>query len=78
MSKKDLQKELEEKANEPSTVANTTRRDDDKEPSVFYRCVCPECGKDTLDLSGLGVFFRSEFLGVTNEGEFGCGALELD
>jgi hypothetical protein len=78
MSKKDLQKELGEKGNEPSTADNATRRDEDTELSVFYRCTCPECGENTLELSGFGVFFRSEFLGVTNEGEFGCGDLELD
>lgn len=48
------------------------------ESRVFYRCTCPDCGEDTLELCGLDVFFRSDFLGVRDDGEFGCGDLELD
>lgn len=48
------------------------------ESRVFYRCTCPDCGEDTLELCGLDVFFRSDFLGVTRRGEFGCGFMKLD
>ena len=77
MSKKDRQKELSEKANEPSTVGNMTRQDEDTEPSIFYRCVCPNCGKDTLNVIDSGVFTRSPALGITSDGEVGCSRSEL-
>jgi len=78
MSNEDFQKDMSEKANEPSKVDNVPRQDEGTEPSVFYRCTCPECGEDDLELLDVGTFFRSEFLGVTNDGYFGCGDLELD
>jgi predicted RNA-binding Zn-ribbon protein involved in translation (DUF1610 family) len=48
------------------------------QPRVFYRCTCHECGEDALELCGLGVFYRAEFLGVTDGDEFGCGSMQLD
>jgi predicted RNA-binding Zn-ribbon protein involved in translation (DUF1610 family) len=78
MSKKDLQKDLEKEAIEPSTVDNVTPQENQTEPPLFYRCVCPECGEDDLKLNGFGIFFSSEFLGVTDGDEFGCGHMELD
>jgi predicted RNA-binding Zn-ribbon protein involved in translation (DUF1610 family) len=78
MSKKDLQKQLSDKADEPSTVINMTRQDEDTEPSIFYRCVCPNCGKDSLNLIDSGVFTRSPALGITSDGEIGCAHTELE
>ena len=74
--KKKLQDKLNKAAEPASTDPGVTRQE--KESSVFYRCTCPECGEDTLELSGFSVFYRSKFLGVTDEGEFGCGDLGDD
>lgn len=74
MSRKGLQKEM-------CTEATTLQGNDDvprKEPPVFYRCTCPECGEDAMELRGHGVFFRADLLGVTHDGDFGCGYMELD
>jgi transcription elongation factor Elf1 len=74
MSQKDIQQELATAATKPQENESVSR----KEPPVFYRCKCPECGEHNLELCGLDVFFRSEFLGVRSDGQFGCGYMELD
>jgi hypothetical protein len=77
MSKKGLSSRVDRKGREAS-VNDSGQRGEALQPPLFYRCRCPECGEDALKLNGFGVFFRSKFLGVTNDGEFGCGDLELD
>ncbi|MFC1834531.1 hypothetical protein ACFL2Q_07335 [Thermodesulfobacteriota bacterium] len=76
MSKNKLQEQHNRNTKGPSADQGLTRQENHS--TVFYRCTCPECGEDALELCGLGVFFRSEFLGVTHENEFGCGHMELD
>ena len=76
MSEKNFQTELVEKAGDTSVDDRMEQRG--TESPVFYRCVCPKCGEDSLELFDFGTFLRSEFLGVTNDGEFGCGDLESD
>jgi hypothetical protein len=78
MSKKDYQKEAIKKANSSLPDKPAEQRDEKSEPSIFHRCPCPECAEDDLELFDFGTFSRSEFLGVTNDGEFGCGDLESD
>jgi hypothetical protein len=44
---------------------------------VFHRVTrCPKCGEDDLNHFDFGVYLRSRFLGVTSEGEAGCGQIE--
>ncbi|MGB6063255.1 MAG: hypothetical protein WBG50_00490 [Desulfomonilaceae bacterium] len=76
MSKRKPEQELNNKSVAPS--AGQEMMPEETESSVFYRCTCPECGEDALELCGLGVFYRSEFLGVTDGDEIGCGYMELD
>jgi len=78
MSDKDFHEEQIEKANCPSVDENVISQEQKSDSPVFYRCTCPECGEDTLELFDYGLFSRSKFLGVTNDGEFGCGHLEMD
>ncbi len=72
MSQKDLRKELNAAALSSNAIVAR------EEPPVFHRCTCPECGEDAMELCGHGVFFRSDFLGVTHDAEFGCGEMVLD
>jgi len=58
-------------AEEPTTV-------DSANLPVFYRCVCPECGEDTLSLLDLDMFAGSPILGTTSKGEIGCSDTSLD
>ncbi|MFC1836414.1 hypothetical protein ACFL2Q_17110 [Thermodesulfobacteriota bacterium] len=74
MSRKNLKNESSAVVNMLSGKESVSR----EKPPVWYRCICPECGEDALELHGLYVFPRAEFLGVTHDGEFGCGHLELD
>jgi predicted RNA-binding Zn-ribbon protein involved in translation (DUF1610 family) len=76
MSKKDLLQQMLVKDTTPSDHENVPPGEPQTE--VFYRCTCPECGEDSLELFDFGLFSRSKFLGVTNDGEFGCGHLEID
>jgi predicted RNA-binding Zn-ribbon protein involved in translation (DUF1610 family) len=76
MAKKKGEKGINKKSKTSSANHGVTLQQN--ESTVFYRCACPECGEDALELYGRDVFFRSEFLGVTNDGEFGCGNLGLD
>jgi Zn finger protein HypA/HybF involved in hydrogenase expression len=76
MSEKDHHKGMGETAKGSSVDQSESGREAGS--AVFYRCTCPKCGENALELSGHGVFLRSEFLGVTREGEFGCGDLMLD
>jgi hypothetical protein len=77
MSEKVFDKEIIEKADKPSTVDNVTHEDEESEPLVFYRCVCPECGANALKVFDSGVFTQSPVLGITNDGEIGCSHTEL-
>lgn len=46
---------------------------------VFHRVGrCPACGEDDLGLFDFGVFLSSDFLGMTRDGEMGCGRVEMD
>jgi predicted RNA-binding Zn-ribbon protein involved in translation (DUF1610 family) len=73
MLKKKTEKEMNEKSEIPSADDGVTL--EQKEPT-FYRCTCPECGEA---LEGhFAVVYRSEFLGVTDDGQVGCGDLVLD
>lgn len=76
MAKKKIEKNQNKKAETPATAKGAVQQE--PQPPVFYRCTCPKCGEDTLELCGFGVFYRSEFLGVTDENEFGCGYMKLD
>lgn len=75
MARKKIEKNPNKKAEKPAAAKGAVQQE--PQPPVFYRCTCPECGEDTLELCGFGVFYRSEFLGVTDEDEFGCGYREL-
>lgn len=48
------------------------------DPSVFYRCTCTRCGKDSLRLRGFGQIDQSPFVGVTGKGTLGLGYDLLD
>jgi hypothetical protein len=76
MSEKDIHKEMSETADRPSANENVSRQE--AEHAVFYRCNCPECGRDDLNLIDSGVFLCSPVVGITGEGEIGCSHTELD
>lgn len=78
MSEKDFQIEMTEKFNDPSLDDGMEQASQEAQPAVFHRLTCSECGEDTLSLCDFGVFLRSDFLGMTSEGEKGCGHIELD
>ena len=78
MTKKDYQKEVIEKSKEASPDHSVEQAGQKALPEVFHRLTCPKCEEDTLSLYDFGVFLRSDFLGMTSEGEKGCGHIELD
>jgi hypothetical protein len=78
MSKKDLQKDLEKEAIEPSIVHSEPQQENEAEPPLFYRCVCPECGEDAFHVIDSGVYTSSPVFGITGDGEVGCSHTELD
>lgn len=76
MAENNLENELSVKSETPSddqAVAGQQTK-----PPVFYRCTCPECGENALELFGFGTFYRSDFLGMTDGDQFGCDYMELD
>ena len=77
MSDKHFREEGIEKANSPSVSENVILQGQKSDSPVFYRCTCPNCGKDALELHDSGVFLRCDLLGVTGEADIGCGSLEL-
>ncbi|MBM3299333.1 MAG: hypothetical protein FJY85_05210 [Deltaproteobacteria bacterium] len=76
MAENNLENELSIKSETPSNDQALTAQQ--IESGIFYRCTCPECGEDALELFGFNTFYRSDFLGMTDRDEFGCDYLELD
>ena len=68
--------ESDHKMNFTDKEAKGTSKED--EQPVFYRCICPECGEDELELINTGVFERSSVFGITSEGEIGGSRTEVD
>ena len=69
---------LEEQHNKLCGKAKEPTTEDEAASPVFYRCVCPECGEDTLSLLDLDMFAESPILGATSTGEIGCSHTSLD
>jgi len=78
MSKENLKAKAIEKGDSKSPGGELKRQEVEAKPTVFHRCTCPKCGEDNLNLFDFGVFLSGDFLGMTSEGELGCGRLELD
>jgi hypothetical protein len=76
MSGKYFEKEVNKEADATSVDGGGVRQE--VEPHVFYRCKCPQCGCDGLNLIDTGVFLRSTVVGITGEGEIGCSYTDLD
>jgi len=51
---------------------------DNADRPEFYRCSCPQCGKDSLRLRGFGQLDQIDLIGVTGEGTPGLDYEELD
>ncbi len=79
MSEKDFQKEMIGKSNGTLPDDSVGQRGEEPRPPVFHRVpCCPQCGEDDLSFFDFGVFLRSDFLGMTSEGEKGCGPVEVE
>jgi hypothetical protein len=74
MSEKGIHEEMKATA---TTLSDNESVALEKSP-VFYRCICPACGEDRLECLNHGKFWRADLLGFTQDGEPGCGYLELD